>query len=285
MTRAGARENSIDSLIDAYRASPEFEDRKPATQRDYRRWLDRISERFGPAPLSAFADRRMRGEIILWRDKWKKQPRTADKASTIMAILLGWAVERGMLAVNHAAGIKQIYTSDRSELVWEPRHWQAVDAIEDFPPHIMTALRLASLTGLRLADLVGLEWSQVGDKAIIVEKTRKRGGRAVIPIFDDLRAFLDTLERADGAVLLNSRGKGWTASGLETVWQRRKPDGFDRRIHDLRGTFVTYLAVKGLTDEQIARIVGWTAQKVASIRARYVDEARVVISLVDRLSA
>jgi len=56
-------------------------------------------------------------------------------------------------------------------------------------------------------------------------------------------------------------------------------------MHDLRGTYATWLAIKGLTDEQIARIIGWTAKRVSEIRARYVDEARVVVSLVERLSA
>ncbi|WP_210210337.1 hypothetical protein [Altericroceibacterium spongiae] len=45
------------------------------------------------------------------------------------------------------------------------------------------------------------------------------------------------------------------------------------------------MAVKGLTDDEIARIIGWTTKRVASIRARYVDEARVVIALIERLSA
>ena len=56
--------------------------------------------------------------------------------------------------------------------------WKAVEAEKDFPAHVMTALRLASLTGLRLSDLVRLQWSDVSDKAVIVAKTRKRGGRA-----------------------------------------------------------------------------------------------------------
>ncbi|WP_255504600.1 hypothetical protein [Novosphingobium sp. EMRT-2] len=56
-------------------------------------------------------------------------------------------------------------------------------------------------------------------------------------------------------------------------------------LHDLRGTYVTFLASKRLTDDEISRIIGWTAKRVSEIRARYVDEARVVISLVERLSA
>jgi len=34
--------------------------------------------------------------------------------------------------------------------------------------------------------LIHLDWKCVGEKAIIVEKTGKRGGSTVIPIYDDL---------------------------------------------------------------------------------------------------
>ena len=282
----GHSEDDIDAIIAGYEASPDFTTKKDSTKRDYRRWLTRISERFGNTPLSAFEDRRMRGDIIEWRDLWQDQPRTADKASVMMATLLGWAVENGKIEINVAAGIKQLHHVNKADQVWEDRHWQAVRAEKDFPAHIMDALELAQLTGLRLGDLIRLDWKCVGEKAIIVEKTGKRGGRAVIPIYDDLRKWIDArTDERTGTVLKNSRKTAWTDSGLETVWQRRKPEGFDRVIHDLRGTFVTKLAIKGLTDEEIAKIIGWTAKRIAEIRARYVDEARVIISLAERLSA
>jgi integrase len=273
---------TLDEIIAAYRAAPEFTERKPATQRDYRLWLTRISERWGAVPLEAFEDRRMRKDIVEWRNEWVSQPRTADKASVMMSMLLAYGLELGLLSINVAAGIKQLHHVNKSEQVWEDSHWANM---ADAPPHLMAALRLASLTGLRLGDLVRLDWSQVTDKAIIIDKTRKRDGRAVIPILPELRQLLDSLPHRSGAVLRNSKGLAWTESGLGSVFQKAKPAEFDRTIHDLRGTYVTWLAVKGLTDEQIARIVGWTARKVSQIRARYVDEARVVISLVDRLSA
>lgn len=286
----GPAGDDIDAVIADYEASPDFTERRDSTKKDYRLWLTRISQRFGNTPLAAFEDRRMRGDIIEWRNQWAHQPRTADKASVMMATLLGWAVENGRIEINVAAGIRQLHNVNKADQIWEDSHWQAVRAIEKFPAHVMDALTLASLTGLRLGDLVRLDWAQVGEKAIIVEKTRKRGGRAVIPIYSELRQWLDARPTDDagkrnGPVLLNSRKLAWTESGLETVWQRKKPAGFDRTIHDLRGTFVTFLALKGLTDEEIARIVGWTAKRVAQIRARYVDEARVIIHLADRLSA
>ena len=287
--RSGGDPALFDSLINDYRASPEFTALAPATQRDYRLWLDRMSERFGKAALAAFEDQRMRRVIIEWRNQWAAQPRTADKASVMMGTVLGWAVEQGVLSVNVAARIRQLHHVNKADQVWEDRHWQALQALDDegkpiCPPHLMDALRLALLTGLRLSDLVALDWSEVGEKAIITT-TRKRGGRAVIPILPELRAHLDARDHRTGPVLRTTRGTGWTASGLGTIFQRVKPKGFDRTIHDLRGTYATWLAQKGLTDEQIARIIGWTARRVSQIRARYVDEARVVISLIERLSA
>lgn len=277
----GIDPDTLEALITEYRASPDFTQLADSTQRDYRLWLDRISEKFGAVPLDAFDDPRMRGDILAWRDEWAEQPRTADKASVMMATLLGFGVERGRLTVNRAAGIKHLHSVNKADQIWEDRHWKAM---EKAPKHLLDALTLASLTGLRLGDLVALDWSHVGDKAIILT-TKKRGGRAVIPIVPELRAHLDARTHRTGKVLRNSRGEGWTESGLGSVFQKAKPEGFDRTIHDLRGTYATWLAIKGLTDEQIARIIGWTAKRIAEIRARYVDEARVVVSLIDRLTA
>lgn len=307
-TGRGGRVESLDDVIDEYRASPEFSRLAASTQRDYRLWLDRVSAKFGRAPAAAFNDQRMRREVIDWRDEWAHQPRSADKASVTMATLLGWAMERAIVTINVAARIPQLHSVNKADQVWEARHWEAVKSAKDdkgepaIKPHLMDVLRLDHLTGLRLGDLVDLQWEQVGPKAIVIEHTKKRKGRAVIPIVPELAALLNELEakiprdkdaegkrtgpqRRTGPVLRNSRGEGWTASGVESVWQKVKPAGFDRVLHDLRGTYATFLATKGLTDQEIARIIGWTAQRIGEIRARYVDEERVIISLIDRLSA
>ena len=56
------------------------------------------------------------------------------------------------------------------------------------------------------------------------------------------------------------------------------------RIEHGLGAPAKISAIKGLTDEELARIVGWMAKRVEQIRARYVDEARVVVALAERLS-
>ena len=279
----GGPTDTLDYVIDLYRASPEFDRLADSTKRDYRLWLNRISAKFGIGPIEAFEDQRMRREIIEWRNTWASQPRSADKASVTMATILGWAQEQGIVSVNIAARIRQLHTVNKADQVWTDDHWKAIRATKGYPAHLDRALRLASLTGLRLGDLVRLTWAEVGDKAIILT-TRKRKGRAIIPILPDLRALLKEIGISTGEILRNSRGTPWTESGLGSVFQKYKPDGFNRTMHDLRGTYATWLAKHGLTDEEIARTIGWTAKRIGEIRARYVDEAQVIVSMIDRLT-
>lgn len=281
----GRTSEGFEQIIRGYRNSPEYASKEASTRYEYDRWLTRISERFGKAPVGAFEDREMRKDIIEWRNQWQDQPRTADIAAVMMSMLLNWAVENGILKVNVAAKIKNLHHVNRADLIWEDRHWQAINDAK-LPTHLMDALKVSSWTGLRLGDLVKLDWSEVGPKAII-RITNKRKSRAVIPIMPPLRAWLDAVpvEKRTGAVLKNSRGYGWSSSGLGTVFQRSKPEGFDRTIHDLRGTFCTMLILKSLTDDQAAMIMGWTAKRVSEIRSRYVDEERIIISLAEKMSA
>lgn len=272
---------SFESVIDAYLESPEFERLAAVTKDDYRRWLTRISARFGNAPIAIMADYRMRKDILGWRDKWADQPRAADRGLGTLSTVLAWASQRGMIASNIAAGLGTLHRVNRADEIWEDRHWEAV---KDAPEHVMRGLELGKLTGLRLGDLVALDWSHVGASVIVI-RTSKRKVRAAIPIHGELKAFLDALPDRDGVILRNSKGEPWTASGFKSSWRKAKPEGFDRRLHDLRGTCATWLATKGLTDNEIATVLGWKASRISEIRARYVDEARTVISIAERLNA
>lgn len=271
---------SFEAVLDDYQKSPEFDRLAKVTKDDYRRWMGRISKRFGKAPVAIMADYRLRRDILAWRDKWAHQPRAADRAIGTLSTVLGWAMERGIIAANVASGIKTLHRADHSDEIWEGAHWQAV---KDVPPHIMRALELGRLTGLRLGDLLRLDWSHIGPNAIIIT-TNKRKVRAAIPMYAALKAFLDTVPGREGAVLRSSKGTPWTASGFKSSWANVRPEGFDRRFHDLRGTCATWLAGIGFTDTEIAGVLGWKVGRVSEIRARYVDHARTVIALAERMN-
>jgi integrase len=70
--------------------------------------------------------------------------------------------------------------------------------------------------------------------------------------------------------------------GWKSAWGRAQPEGFDRHVHDLRGTFATRLMAAGFSDTEIALVMGWRAERIAAIRMRYVDRGRVARALAGR---
>lgn len=277
--------NNIASLIADYQRSPEWDKLGERTKKDYRIELGKIAAKFGTTPLAVFNDQKMRADVMEWRKGLADKPRTADKAVVMLATVLSWGMIEGKLSRNVASGIPMLYSADRAAIIWTEADKQAIQ------PHcskeLWQALRLASMTGLRLGDLVSVGWEHVGLNSIVFT-TSKRNKRVVIPILDELRTLLAEIGGDSGTILKNSRGQAWTESGLGGVFQKAKAKaaGFnkDLRIHDLRGTYATWLANKGLTDQEIARIVAWSEKQVAEIRRRYVDEEHVVASLVERLN-
>lgn len=49
------------------------------------------------------------------------------------------------------------------------------------------------------------------------------------------------------------------------------PHGEDLHFHDLRGTAATRFYVAGLSEREIAEIMGWEEESVSRIIRRYVD--------------
>lgn len=296
-------QDTLACLIEDFRSPScaEWQKIAKSTRANYTTWLGRIGDRFGAIPLEVFHDRRIREDVLQWRDQWAHQPRSADAAIQCFARLLSWGYGRGKLPCNVLTDIPSLYDVDRSDLIWEPQHFaifMPVACVE-----VQEAVDLAVVTGLRRGDIVELPWTAVGDHAI-VWWTNKSGKRAevTIPLLPEARAVLDRIrarhadEMADrpeakrkplpATVLSNSRWQPWTASGFGSRFNDAKVEsGLDRNFHDLRGTFATRCMLAGLTDQQIADILGWTAEEVSVIRKKYVNQARVVIELGKRIAA
>jgi len=299
--RTRAPKDQLSGLIAGFRASPEWGKLSPTTTPTWLLWLQRIGDEFGDLPLEALEDRRVRGDILEWRDRWAHQPRSADMAIQVFSRLLSWGVDRGRIALNVLHGTTKLYEFDRSEIIWEPRHFESFAAHAS--AEVREAVDLAACTGLRRGDLVKLPWSAIGENAILWKTGKSRGkARIAIPILPETRALLDRIRAryeaemaarrpsrrkpAPPTVLASSRWTSWTVSGFASRFNDAKQaSGIDVNLHDLRGTFATRCMIAGLTDDEIGNILGWSPKDVAVIRAKYVDQARVVIAIGERLAA
>lgn len=286
--------DNFSTLIARYKASPEFLGLRASTKREWMRWLDRIIVGLGSLPVSALNDPDVRADILQWRDKhWGDQPRSADYAIQVLSRVLSWAHGRALLKINAAEGIAHLWKSDRADVIWSEDEIACYIMVSP-SPEVGFILPLACLTGLRREDLALLEWSDVGDFAIVITAGKSRTGKeAVVPLIPETRALLKEIRahqlargfvRAD-RVLTTTRGMPWSPSGVShALIDVKLTLGIDKHLHDARGTFATRLRMAGLTAPQIADVLGWDGDRVERLLARYVDRNRIVRALAERLA-
>lgn len=253
------------SIMQGFQASDAFLSLRESTRRDYVRYIKLIEVEFGDFPLGALTDRRTRGEFMAWRDRLAlRSRRQADYAWSVLARILSWALDRGLILANPCERGGRLYRAARADKVWTDADEAAF--LGRAPTHLHLPLMLALWTGQRQGDLLRLPWSAY-DGSTIRLMQGKTGARVVVPVGGPLKAMLDATERKSPVILLNSDRRPWTSDGFRTSWGKAcKAAGITGlTFHDLRGTAVSRLALAGCSEAEIATLTGHALTNVRSI--------------------
>jgi integrase len=252
-------------VLQEYQASDEFRGLASRSRVDYIGKIKLIEREFGEFPLSAMADKRARGIFKAWRERLARSSRRqADYAWVVLARILSFGLDRGLIAANPCARGGRLYRGSRAEKIWTVADEAAF--LERAPSHLHLALFLALWTGQRQGDLLGLPWSAYDGKQIRLRQSK--GGRPiVIPVGEPLKAALDATPKRSTIILTTVDGKPWTADGFRVSWRKacKRAGVVGVTFHDLRGTAVTRLAIVGCTEAEIATITGHSLRSVRAI--------------------
>lgn len=276
----------VSGLVAKYLASAEYARLSIRRKNDLAIHLSVVRDGVGQMPLEALKATGARKALLDWRDTFKAHPCTADGRLGALALVLGWAKERGDIPANPLEKWPRLYAVDRAEVIWTKA--DLTKLLKGADADFRRAVLLAAFTGLRLGDLVRLTWADVGEKAITLATSKSKGKRvAVIPIIPQTKAILKQIGRKDvGAVLTHSRGKPWTGWGIQTAMQRAKTARGIKglRFHDLRGTAATHFVRAGLPMADVASVMGWAPDRIGAIARRYVTSEAIGEGMLERLS-
>jgi integrase len=264
-TKVAPATGTLSSVLRGYQLSDKFLSRRDRTRFDYIVKIKLIEREFGDLPLAALADRRTRGIFMAWRDRLAlKSRRQADYAWTVLALVLAWGMDRGMVAANPCARGGRLYQGNRVDKIWTPEYEAAF--LRSAPAHLHLPLLLALWTGQRQGDLLRLPWSAYDGTRIRLRQS-KTGAPVSFKAGAPLKAALDATPRVCPLILVNSYGKPWTGHAFRTAWRNAQADAGVIGVtnNDLRGTAVTRLAVVGCTEAEIASITGHSLRDVRSI--------------------
>jgi integrase len=253
------------SILQGYQTSDDFRGLAERTRADYLKHIEAIEKKFGDFPLSAMTDRRTRGVFMAWRDTLAlASRRQADYAWVILARVISWALNRGLVAANPCEKGGRLYRGSRADKIWTADDEAAF--LKRAPAHLHLPLLLALWTGQRQGDLLRLPWSAYDGTHIRLRQS-KTGMRVVIPVGAPLKAALDSATKHGPLILTSTDRRPWTADGFRASWRKAcaKAGIAGVTFNDLRGTAVTRLALAGCTEAEIATITGHSLRDVRSI--------------------
>lgn len=235
---------------------------------------------------------------------------TANRVRAYLNKFLNWAVERDILPMSPATGVKPVakeVSRDRvlsdEEIRWL---WQACEA-EGFPWGPFAKMLL--LTGQRLNEVAQMTESEIRGDLWHLSASRTKNGRAHdVPVSDEARKVLDGVERikgkpgfiftTTGATPISGffKGRAHIADAMERIAEQERGEAVEIprwTFHDLRRTAATGMARLGIAvrvTEAVLNHVSGTAGGIVSVYQRhdYADEkrqaleawARFVLSLV-----
>lgn len=205
-------------VLDRFQDSDAFLSLAPRTREDYAKHLRAISAEFGDFPIAGLTDRKARGVFLDWRDtRAKASRRQADYAWSVLARALSWGLDRGHVEANPCERGGRLYQGSRAERVWTDEDEAAFIRVAS--PPLRMALMLALWTGQRQGDLLRLSWSAYDGTHIRLQQS-KTDTRVVVRAGAPLKEMLDAAERRGQLILVNTRGRAWTAMASMRAGER-----------------------------------------------------------------
>ena len=258
----------LSSVISAYRDDEAFWGRAERTRTDYEKYLKVIAKEFGDFPLAGLAEREARAVFLRWRNEVaKRSRRAADYGWSILARVLSWGLDQGLVAANPCEKGGRLYQANRAEKIWSEEDEAAFMAAAS--PQMRLAVMLALWTGQREGDVLRVTWAAYDGQSIKFTQSKTRA-RPKVKVGAPLKALLDVTPPRAPQIVTNDEGRPFTSSGFRASFRKtQKRAGITGlTFHDLRGTAVTRLAVAGASEMEIAAITGHAVSDVRSILDR-----------------
>jgi integrase len=246
--------------------------------RDDRR---RIAQHLLPAWGARKVDSMTRADVAALHTKiGERAPYEANRTVALVGKMFELARRWAFLpetAANPARGIDKFKEKKRDRWVTPEELPKLAAAIAREPNlYIRAALWLYLLTGVRKTELLHARWSDVDLVRGALRLPETKAGRIhYVPLSAPAVGILQALPRQEGTpYVLPGQRAGQHLVNVDDSWQRaRKEAGVeDVRLHDLRRTVGSWLALAGNSLPLIGRVLNHSDPKTTAVYARLGDD-------------
>lgn len=212
---------------------------------------------------------------------------TPEAANTLMKrlrLLLGFAVQIGMIAANPMTKMESYAANEDGYHTWTEKE---IAQFMERHPHgtkAYLALMLMLNTGQRKSDAIRMGWGNVNDGMICVRQ-QKTGTSLMIPIIPELQEALAILPKDAPTFLVTEHGRPYSVAGFGN-WMRDRCNeaGLSNcSSHGLRKACARRLAERGCTHHEIKAITGHKTDAEVRRYTAKADQVRLAHSAFEKL--
>ena len=231
--------------------------------------------------------------IIEFHASMAATPRRANYCAAVFRAMMSFAEDVGLRSPmsNPCRRLKLYREGKRERFLSEAEIARAAEAITTaeregkIGPHGAAGLRLALFTGARSGEITAAQWSHVDwQRKLIRLPDSKTNDPRTIHLSDAAIEVLRALPRV-GPYIVAGGKTGEPYKSLSGTWilVRRYGGLDDVRLHDLRHSYASLAASRGVSLQMIGKLLG---HKAPATTARYAHLARdAVASVNDELGA
>ena len=248
-------EDSIQQLVNAYYSSFEWTALSPATQKQRRSILNRICLEHGDRDAKTLSTKVVREGRNARRDT----PGAANNMLKTLKALYVWGIEHEFVDHNPVIGIKRLPMNPAGFHTWTPEECLTFEKAHPMGTNARTAYALALYGGLRRSDVVSVGRQHVTKDGYLKFSQFKTNKQISILIAPPLRMTLDAIDPEQLHFVLTEYGKPFSRPGIGNAMKKwTQTAGLPSRcsLHGLRKALGARLAEAGLTENQIAAVLG-----------------------------
>ena len=193
-----------------------------------------------------------RDQIDDWLRARDLKPRSRNSLLTTVRVLFSFARKRSYLPANEpteAEAVDKVKAADVDTAIFSPDEFRRI--LHAAPPHLIPILAIGGFAGMRKAEMNRLSWDAVNLERRIIEVRAgqaKTASRRIIPISDNLTAWLEPLPRSGPMVPDEDYHRQVTALARKI--------GQEWANNVLRHSFISYRIAKVKSAEQVALEAG-----------------------------
>lgn len=259
--------------------------------RSSREGFDRMYRQWWQPWAHRLAHTITRKEIRMWHLALEHTPAHANHGATYLRALYNWGIRMELLScANPVIGLMKYRQYARERFLDAQEAHRFMDGLFQLPLKPRAFFLLLLLTGCRMGEGLRLRWADVDASTRLWRKGRtKNGSSHVVPLPFQVMDALSALPRTCEWVFPGKNGNHWSRASVDNVWQlvRQQWNLGDVRIHDLRRTCASYLAISGENLPTIQNVLNHRSLTPTSIYARLNTKAmdRALQAQADRFSS